>query len=277
MFHTCKSKCAHKQGGGGDCIFQNFSVMVLFSIFRAESSVHIIPWSHAIATMAEHSNVTEDRIQSLVRGIVGEFFNSPENGNDQGAQGQEFTSIQSEINQRFRLPRGRTAVGISDHDTNTPSKSGNRTNGLIQSSVAIQPINPGSQPRPEPFNAITNYAVLQQQGTPGPGPTRQRGRCRVRNSCLYPRRRQGSSASSRSNNKPTSDRNELFLKDVCLLPSPSYNKVPRREAKLELQKRSLYIDAFTFDKRWDEKVLREKMWQLFSTQSTEIDLEDNTR
>ena len=68
-----------------------------------------------------------------------------------------------------------------------------------------------------------------------------------------------------------------FLKDVCLLPSPSYNKVPRREAKLELQKHSLYIDAFTFDKRWDEKVLREKMWQLFSTQSTEIDLEDNTR
>lgn len=61
------------------------------------------------------------------------------------------------------------------------------------------------------------------------------------------------------------------------MPSPSYNKVPRREAKLELQKRSLYIDAFTFDKRWDEKVLREKVWQLFSTQSTEIDLEDNTR
>ena len=73
--------------GGG--IFQNFSVMVLFSIFHAESSVHII------ATMAEHSNVTEDRIQSLVRGIVGNFFNSPENGNDQGTQGQEFTSIQT--------------------------------------------------------------------------------------------------------------------------------------------------------------------------------------
>lgn len=48
--------------GGRDCIFQNFSVMVLFSIFRAESSVHIIPWANAIATMAEHSNVTEDRI-----------------------------------------------------------------------------------------------------------------------------------------------------------------------------------------------------------------------
>ena len=69
--------------------------MVLFSIFHAESSVHIIPWSHAIATMAEHSNVTEDRIQSLVCGIVGNFFNSPENGNDQGTQGQEFTSIQT--------------------------------------------------------------------------------------------------------------------------------------------------------------------------------------
>ena len=82
---------------GGVTVFSRISV--LFSIFRAESSVCIIPWSHAIATMAEHSNVTEDRIQSLVHGIVGEFFNSLENGNDQGTQGQEFTSIQSEINQ----------------------------------------------------------------------------------------------------------------------------------------------------------------------------------
>ncbi len=221
-----------------------------------------------------HTRVTEDRIQSLVRGIVGEFL-SPGNGNDQSIQGQEFQSLGDEINQRFRLPR--TAVGISDghDDTNSPSTSGS---GLPLSSITMQPTNPVSQRRPEPFNALANYGVLQQQerSNLAPPPTRQRGRSRVRSS-LYSRRRQGSSSSNRSNSKPASDRNELFLKDVCLLPSRSYNKVPRREAKLDLQKRCLYIDAFTFDKRWNEKMLREKIWLLFSTQSSEIELEDNER
>ena len=143
--------------------------------------------------------MTEDRIQSVVRGIVGEFFNSPDNGNDQGAQGEQFSSLQDEVNQRFRLPR--TAVGMSDHDTNTLSTFGNRMNGLPLSSNAIQPTNPAPQSRPEPFNALANYGMLQQQRRSGPGPTRQRCRSRVGNSSLYPRRRQGSSASNRSNNK----------------------------------------------------------------------------
>jgi hypothetical protein len=33
------------------------------------------------------------------------------------------------------------------------------------------------------------------------------------------------------------------LKDVCLLPSPSYIKVPRREAKVSLQRNGWYVDA----------------------------------
>ena len=234
--------------------------------------------------MAEHAPVTEDSIQSLVRGIVGEFFNSPENRNVQDAR-QNFSSLQDELHHRFRLPR--TAVNeipvLNDQDNNTPSTLGNRPRMLAGNSplssiaMPIQPTNSELQPGPEPFNALTNYGLLQQQAKPGPGPTRQRGRSRVRNSCLNLRRRQGSSASNRRNSTPASERNELFLKDICLLPSRSFNKVPRREAKLDLQKRALYIDAFTFDKRWDEKMLREKIWHLFSTRSIEIDLEDHTR
>ena len=144
---------------------------------------------------------------------------------------------------------------------------------LSSTAMPIQPTNSELQAGPEPFNALTNYGQLQQQAKPGPGPTRQRGRSQVRNSCLNFRCHQRSSASNRRNSTPASERNELFLKDMCLLPSSSFNKVPRREAKLDLQK----IDAFTFDKTWDEKMLREKIWHLFSTRSTEIELEDHTR
>jgi hypothetical protein len=76
-------------------------------------------------------------------------------GNDQGAQGEQFSSLQDEVNQRFRLPR--TAVGMSDHDTNTLSTFGNGMNGLPLSSNAIQPTNPAPQSRPERFNALANY------------------------------------------------------------------------------------------------------------------------
>ena len=142
--------------------------------------------------MAERTPVTEDRIQSLVRGIVGELFNSTSNGNNQGGQGHQFSSVQDEIDQRFRLPRTAvdSAVKTRDDinvDTTTPSTSGNR----IQSSIhTTQPTNPASKSRQQPFNALINYGTLQE-GRSCPGPTRQRGQNRARNSCLYPRRRQG--------------------------------------------------------------------------------------
>jgi hypothetical protein len=79
-------------------------------------------------------------------------------------------------------------------------------NSLPLSSNAMQRTNPASQLRPRPFNALANYGVLQQQGRSGPGPTRQCGQSRVRNSCLYHQRRQGNTASNRNNNKPTSKR-----------------------------------------------------------------------
>ena len=66
-----------------------------------------------------------------------------------------------------------------------------------------------------------------------------------------------------SSQPSSSDRNELFLKDVYLLPRPMYDRVPRREAKANLQKEGFCIDAFTFDKRWDEQTLRDKMAMLF--------------
>jgi hypothetical protein len=55
----------------------------------------------------DSSHVTEDRIQSLVRGIVGELF-VPDNKPRQDLQfGATVTEDDHEINHRFRLPRTR--------------------------------------------------------------------------------------------------------------------------------------------------------------------------
>lgn len=39
----------------------------------------------------------------------------------------------------------------------------------------------------------------------------------------------------------------LSFKDVCLLPSPGYDTVPRMKAKADLIGQGLYIDAWQFD------------------------------
>ena len=79
---------------------------------RATCDIYVIlSWILYTHTMAEknlHQNaVTEDRIQSLVRGIVGEFFTSNVRST-QREQSQQFLSLDDEVNHRFRLPRSST-------------------------------------------------------------------------------------------------------------------------------------------------------------------------
>ena len=69
---------------------------------------------------ADSSHVTEDIIQSLVRGIVGELF-VPDNRPRQDQQfGATVTEDDHEINHRFRLPRTR-ADNNNVIYTNSPS------------------------------------------------------------------------------------------------------------------------------------------------------------
>ena len=205
----------------------------------------------------DQNAVTEDRIQSLVRGIVGEFFTSNARST-QREQSQQFSSLDGEVNHRFRLPRSSTespnlddaSSGCLDAAVSAVTASSNQPN----TSSTPSPIGM-NVPRVPRYNSLVNYG-LRRQTSSGPGPTRQS----ARNS----NRRRFTSPSCPSNARG-SDRNEFFLKDVCLLPSPAHHKVPRREAKVQLQKRALYIDAYTFDKRWDETMLRQNIRKLFKS------------
>ena len=56
---------------------------------------------------------------------------------------------------------------------------------------------------------------------------------------------------------------EFYYKDVCLLPSPDYEQVPRGSAKVSLVEYGLYIDAFKLDKKWSEARLCSELANLF--------------
>ena len=56
---------------------------------------------------------------------------------------------------------------------------------------------------------------------------------------------------------------ELVIKDVCLLPDPQWDKVPRRQIKEDLIKQNVFVDAWTLDKLWSEETLRKELQNLF--------------
>jgi hypothetical protein len=55
---------------------------------------------------------------------------------------------------------------------------------------------------------------------------------------------------------------DIIIKDVCLLPSPRWKEVPRRQFKQELISRNLFIDAWSLDKSWSEQESRSELFNL---------------
>ena len=61
----------------------------------------------------------------------------------------------------------------------------------------------------------------------------------------------------------TTTKPDFVYKDVCLLPNPDWNQVPRGSAKASLVERGLYVDAFRLDKNWGEARLYTELFYLF--------------
>ena len=71
---------------------------------------------------------------------------------------------------------------------------------------------------------------------------------------------------SRSNERtppPTASKSDFYLKNVFLLPSPSWDKLPRGDSKEYLNSRGLVIDGFEIDKKWEQEELITRLRELF--------------
>ncbi len=67
---------------------------------------------------------------------------------------------------------------------------------------------------------------------------------------------------SRSTNQ-TSAEPKTYYKAVCLLPSPTWNTVPRGKVKVDLIDKNLCVDAWAVDKSWSEEDLKFEAAKLF--------------
>ena len=97
------------------------------------------------------------------------------------------------------------------------------------------------------FNSRQNYGLSSQ-------PQRK---CRVV-------RQQQIQATTKQNSGQTSDIHTKYIKDVYLLPDPTWETVPRKEKKASLQTHNFVVDAFEIDKQWDLEELTMQFYQLFS-------------
>ena len=87
----------------------------------------------------------------------------------------------------------------------------------------------------------------------------------------YPRGGARNSASTSRVEQP--DLYSLY-KDICLLPNPEYDHVPRGAAKANLVQRGLYFDAFKLDKTCSEARLYVELASMFKEALNRPGLDD---
>ena len=62
---------------------------------------------------------------------------------------------------------------------------------------------------------------------------------------------------------PTASKSDFYLKNVFLLLSPSWDKLPRGDSKEYLNSHGLVIDGFEIDKKWEQEELITRLRELF--------------
>ena len=102
------------------------------------------------------------------------------------------------------------------------------------------------------FSSSQNYSSARQPRTRRQLPRSSSGRYQP-----YNARRGGS---NRETHEPA-----CFYKDVCLLPNPSWDRVPRGKIKAFCINQKMYVDAWEVRKEWNEATLRGEIRKLIST------------
>lgn len=174
-----------------------------------------------MAEQPRNLSCSEEQIQSMVRGILGEMLQSEQRQSVQPVV-QQFDSVEREINQRFRLPRNNVdnanELRASSSDAVSNATTQSHSTHVSNSMTVSAPCQTGV-----PFNPMVNYGLQ-----PRPGPIRPRRSGSRRRQPLNQRQK---SQSDGGNVSSLTDRNAMFLKDVCLLPNATCDKVPRRNCK----------------------------------------------
>ncbi|CAB4025956.1 Hypothetical predicted protein, partial [Paramuricea clavata] len=193
-----------------------------------------------------------DNLEGLVRRIVNTVNGTrtrPAEANALSTSGapaqQSATTVEEEVRRRYSLPRNATSTEQSAESTQSSSFS------LPVETRRAQRSNVG--PLSQYFHPTENYGQCTL-------------RAQSRNRQVRPQRRCASPYVQPCKDKVKSD--SFTLKEVVLLPSPSYSNVPKFSTKVELNNKGLIMDGFHVNKNWSEQELRDKLQATFENELT---------
>ena len=188
----------------------------------------------ALNMAGERSSQQSINIQDIVRAVVDNFNRLPSrsinNSTSSATSSTASTTTGDELNRCFQIPRSES------HPNSQPLSQPNLT--------GINSLSSG-------FSARANYGATSARGT-----ARRRPRS---NRCSSTGRFQPYSRST----SQMSAEPKVFYKAVCLLPSPTWDTVPRGKVKVDLIERNLCVDAWAVDKSWTKEDLTCEAAKLF--------------
>ncbi len=195
-----------------------------------------------------------DDLEGLVRRIVNTVNTTrtrpaePNADTTSGALAQQpGTTVEEEVRRRYSLPRNATTSVYTSGSTEQSAESTQPFSLPVETRVQRSNVGPLSQY----FRPTENY-----------------GQCTLRTQSRnrQVRQRRRASPYGRTNVQPCKDKvkaDSFTLKEVVLLPSPSYSNVPKFSSKVELNNKGLIVDGFHVNKNWSEQELREKLQATF--------------
>ena len=180
--------------------------------------------------MAEQQHDENINIQRIVAAVINNLHTLPTanpsrvNSVNNGSSSRRFESSEHELRGAFSIPRNGGSLADG------PSTSVGSINEIVPTStgstgsIPISSLSAG-------YSHLQNYS----QGRAKPRKGKDQSRSTTTGRFEKGRQQKGKKQSAE----------QLSFKDVCLLPSPHYDTVPRMKAKAELIGQGLYIDAFT--------------------------------
>ena len=168
-----------------------------------------------------------------------------------GNSSNRFGSREEEIRNVFSIPRDAASLATVANGIDGNEASSSSQNTSVAGSSSFQCASFPSTSRPTPLS--TSYSHLRNYK--GKGKIRKgKQAARSTSSCRFEK-----GAGSGGQGKQC----EPTFKDVCLLPSPNWGTVPRLKGKANLIEKGLYIDAWSFQKTYQEIQLRAAISSLF--------------
>ena len=198
--------------------------------------------------MAEQQHDENMNIQRIVAAVINNLHTLPTanpsrvNAVNNGSSSRRFESSEHELRGAFSIPRNGGSLADG------PSTSVGSINEIVPTSTGST----GSIPI---SSLSAGYSHLQNYS---------QGRAKLRKGKDQSRSTTtGRFEKGRQQKGKKQSAEQLSFKDVCLLPSPHYDTVPRMKAKAELIGQGLYVDAWSFDKTCNVEELRNAIYSLF--------------